>query len=140
MTPLDIESLQSKINRIRKNVMELKKLGNLSFQEYSGDHRNMAVAERLLETSIQAMLDIGSHIIAEEGLGDPLEYRDVFEILAQAKIIPPKKKESFLNMTGLRNRIVHVYEDIDHKRIHRFLKNNLGDFDVFVEAATRYIR
>ena len=86
------------------------------------------------------MLDIGSHIIAEEGLGDPLEYRDIFIILTQTKILPKHRETAFLNMVGLRNRIVHLYEEIDHKRIHHFLKKDLSDFEVFLKAATRYLR
>lgn len=139
MTPLDMESLQSKINRIRKNLNELKPFGKLSYKEYRKNPHNGTIAERLLQVSIEAMLDIGSHIIAEEGMGDPLEYRDVFTILAQAKILPPTKKEDFLNMAGLRNRIVHLYETLDHKLIHRFLKNNLGDFEIFIKAVMQYL-
>ncbi|MBI5300300.1 MAG: DUF86 domain-containing protein [Deltaproteobacteria bacterium] len=140
MSPLDKESLQSKINRIRKNLKQLKLFGDMSYTEYTKDSINTAVAERFLQISIQAMLDIGSHIIAEEGLGDPLEYRDIFSILIHAKILPKHRETAFLNMVGLRNRIVHLYEDIDHKRIHHFLKKDLSDFETFLKAATRYLR
>ena len=43
-------------------------------------------------------------------------------------------------MVGLRNRIVHLYEDIDHKMIHRFLKKELADFGLFIQIITRYLQ
>ncbi len=33
----------------------------------------------------------------------------------------------------------NVYEEIDHKQIHRFLEENLGDFDVFIKAISEYL-
>src|SRR3989344_1688731 len=101
MSPLDKEALQSKIARIRRNLRELKRLGKLPYKKYIQEDYHTAVAERLLHISIEAMLDIGSHIIAEEGLGEPLEYRNVFSILVKAKILPKNKEEDFVNLTGL---------------------------------------
>lgn len=139
MTPLDKESLRSKIARIRKNLKELKKLGKLSYDEYTKDILHTATAERLLQISIEAMLDIGSHIIAEESFGEPLEYRDVFVLLVKNGILPKEKETAFLKLAGLRNRIVHVYEDIDHKQIHRYLQGDLGDFEDFINAISAYL-
>ncbi|MBI4223497.1 MAG: DUF86 domain-containing protein [Deltaproteobacteria bacterium] len=140
MSPLDQESIQFKVNRIRKNLGELEKMGKLSYHAYIREEHNKYVAERLLQVSIEAVLDIGSHIIAEEGLGEPLEYRDVFKILCQAKILPKAKLENFQNMVGLRNRIVHLYETIDHRLIHRFLRKDLDDFEAYLRMAVRYLK
>ncbi len=139
MSPLDQESIQSKIARIQRNISELKKLAKLTYKKYVGDIRNTSMAERLLHVTIEAMLDIGSHIIAEESLGEPLEYRDVFKLLTRAKILPPTKEEAFIRMAGLRNRIVHLYDDIDHKLLHKALKQELSDFDIFVREIVKYL-
>lgn len=139
MSPLDRNSLQSKIARIRKNVKELKKLAALPYQKYVDDFRNTSLAERLLHVTIQAMLDIGSHIIAEESLGEPLEYRDIFILLSKGKILSKKCETRFVNLAGLRNRIVHLYDDIDHKLLHKALKTEIKDFETFVKAIEKYL-
>lgn len=139
MSPLDKQSILSKIARIRRNLRELRKLSKLPYKKYVKDIHNTVTAERFLQMVIEWMLDIGSHIIAEEGLGEPLEYRNVFAILIQAKILPKNMEQSLMKMVGLRNRIVHMYESIDHKRIHKFLQKGLSDFDVFIKAVTRYL-
>jgi len=139
VSPLDKESIQSKIARIRKNLRELKKMAKLSYKEYSKDVILTASAERLLQVSIEAMLDIGSHIIAEEGLGEPLEYKDVFSCLVKAKILPKSHEGKFIKLAGLRNRIVHLYDEIDHHILHKALQTELGDFDLFVKFIIRYL-
>lgn len=143
MSPLDQvdqESLHSKIARIRKNLRELKSLGRLPCRKYLGNLVNTATAERFLQITIQAMLDIGSHIVAEEGLGEPLEYRDIFSLLAKAKVISRDLGEKLVELAGLRNRLVHLYEEIDHQMIHRFLKNDLKDIELFVKGVTVYLK
>lgn len=97
MSPLDQNSLQSKITRIRKNLKELKKLAALSYDDYSKNDLNKAIAERFLHVNIEAMLDIGSHIIAEEALGEPLEYRDIFLLLTKHKILPSSYEKQYFN-------------------------------------------
>jgi len=139
MSPVDVESLQSKIARIRKNIKELKRLGQIPFNDYIGNIEHTATAERLLHVTIEAMLDIGSHIIAEESLGEPTEYRDVFTILINANILPKDKEKQLVDLAGLRNRIVHLYDDIDHKLLHDYLKNELGDFDIFIKTILKYL-
>lgn len=140
MTRLDKESIHSKIARIRRNLSQLKKLGKIPYQKYVGDFLNTSTAERLLQVSIEAMLDIGSHIIAEEELGEPLEYRDVFSLLVKNKIIRKTSKEKLMQLASLRNRIVHVYEDIDHKLIHRYLQKELSDIEKFTKEIVLYLK
>ena len=139
MAPLDAESIRSKIARIRKNLVELKKLGKLPFKKYQSDILNTSTAERLIHVTIEAMLDIGSHIIASESLGDPSEYREIFILLTKNGILPKQKEKNFLDLAGLRNRIVHLYEDIDHKLLHKALRTELDDMELFIKAIVKYL-
>ena len=38
-------------------------------------------------------------------------------------------------MVSFRNRVIHLYWDVDDVTVHRILQENLGDFDTYV----RYI-
>lgn len=140
MTKLDKQSIQSKIARLRKNIRELGQIGKTPVKKYKNDFLLTSTTERLLQVSVQIMLDIGSHIVSEEGLGEPLEYRDIFKLLVKAKILPQKMEPSLMELTGLRNRIVHVYDEIDHSLIYQCLQNELGDMDDFVGLITKYIK
>lgn len=139
MSPIDKESIHSKIARIRKNLKELRKIARISYEDYTRDDITTAASERLIHVSIEAMLDIGSHIIAQEAVGEPVEYRDVFKLLVHAGILPKDKEVAFINLAGLRNRIVHLYDEIDHKKLHQALQSGLNDFDDFLRAITEYL-
>lgn len=140
MTKLDKQSIHSKIARLRKNIKELSQIGKTPVKKYKNNFLLTSTTERLLQVSVQIMLDIGSHIVSEEELGEPLEYRDIFKLLVKEKILPQKMESSLMELTGLRNRIVHVYDEIDHNLIYQCLQNELGDMDDFVGLITKYIK
>jgi uncharacterized protein YutE (UPF0331/DUF86 family) len=96
-------------------------------------------AERFLQLAIETTLSVGHHLIAAFGLEQAGTYAEVFEILERAEVLEPELAEDLLPMARLRNRLVHVYEDVDPGRIHEILADRLDDFDRFAAAVTRYL-
>lgn len=140
MTTLDRESLFYKLEKIRANVTKLRELGKLSYRTFLNDIEHTATAERLLQTAIEAMLDVGNHLIAVKGWLAPQEYRDVFLILQRNAVLPAKDAQRYVAMVGLRNRLVHAYDEIDYRQIHRLLRTELNDFDRYVRSILRYAK
>lgn len=62
-------------------MADLKPFQKLSAEEYKRDRIAQAVVERKLQLAIQICLDIGSHIVAEQGFREPEDNKDVFVIL-----------------------------------------------------------
>ncbi len=46
---------------------------------------NFAIAEHHLRRALEAVLDIGRHIVAKKGLGRPEDYRGIFELLGHGR-------------------------------------------------------
>ena len=86
---------------------------------------------------IEAMLDTANHIIAREGLTVPGSYREAMETLVREKILPASQRENFLRMTSFRNRVVHLYDQIDPVEVYGILEGHLGDFESFLGAISR---
>ena len=42
-------------------------------------------------------------------------------------------------MASFRNLLVHEYMEIDRRRVYRVLKNDLGDFERFIKAASKLL-
>ena len=82
--------------------------------------------ERLLQVSIESVLDICAQIVIELRLGLPSEEDDIFEKLEQAKIITPVTKETLKRMKGFRNILVHEYGHIDDRLVYDVLKMQSG--------------
>jgi uncharacterized protein YutE (UPF0331/DUF86 family) len=86
-----------------------------------------------LQAAVEAMLDIAAHIISREGYTGPATSADSFRILAAEGIIQENLLLKFVKMTKFRNRIVHLYDQIDEEYIYQIIKNNLSDIESFVD-------
>ena len=42
-------------------------------------------------------------------------------------------------MAGYRNRLVHFYAEIEADELYRIVNDNLGDFEVFLEAIKKVV-
>lgn len=65
------EDVQSKLDIIPENLEKLEILRSMSYEEFKSDFRNIDSTLHRLQTSIQALIDIGGYIIASLGLRTP---------------------------------------------------------------------
>lgn len=96
-------------------------------------------AERQLQVAIQAVIDIGNHVVSDKDLGTPKDYKDIFRILARHKIVSKALSERLSAMAGLRNVLVHDYLDVDLKLVYRILKKDLGDLETFIKSVLKLV-
>lgn len=139
MNNIDKDKILKKLEIITTNNQLLLNLGGLSEEEFLEDFRNTNSAKYLLQVSIEAMLDIANHIISRNRWGRPESNKDSFELLYKNNIIEQADIDSYFNMAKFRNRIVHIYWDIDDKMIFYIIKNNIKDFEKFVNSITSVI-
>ena len=89
---------------------------------------------------IEAMLDIGSHIVAREGYGIPHTYDNVITLLAGNDVFTTEQAGIYVNMVGFRNRIVHLYDEVEPEIVYELITKSLGDFrDFMVTIIQRYL-
>jgi uncharacterized protein YutE (UPF0331/DUF86 family) len=93
--------------------------------------------EHTLQIAIQATLDVASHIVSDDRLGEPKTNRDLFASLAQAGWIDAELRESLGRMAGFRNVLVHGYDDVDLEVVRDVLRHRLGDLRAFIAAVRR---
>jgi uncharacterized protein YutE (UPF0331/DUF86 family) len=92
-----------------------------------------------LHIVIEACIDIAQHIISDEGFREPTNYRDTFAVLTEQGILGKGDLERFENIASFRNLIVHYYERVDDAIVYRVFKENLPDFDLFVDRIINYL-
>jgi uncharacterized protein YutE (UPF0331/DUF86 family) len=120
-------------------VRHLAEIAELDRETYLRGPYWTVLAERYLHVSIEAMLDTANHIIAAEGFRKPLQLRDCFAILGEQQVIPQEFAQDILPIVGLRNRLVHVYSEIDHDQIYEMLTTRLNDFETYARHIVAYI-
>lgn len=121
------EDIQIKLDLIPENVEKLEILRGKSLDEFEADFRNVDSALHRLQTSIQALIDIGGYIVASLGLRTPSTNAEVIEILVEKGLIDAKDKDKYIKMIHFRNRVVHLYNDIDIKVLYQIVQEEIGD-------------
>jgi uncharacterized protein YutE (UPF0331/DUF86 family) len=128
---VDLDTLHSILNNLQSSLNKLATLAALPEERFLQDFTNVESAKYLLQVSIESCLDIAHHIVADEGFRTPTDYYDTFVILHENKIIPADFMPTLRQMVSFRNRLVHLYWDIDDAMIYQILQENLGDFNTF---------
>jgi uncharacterized protein YutE (UPF0331/DUF86 family) len=132
--------IRTKIQFIREAVRRLEEIHGRGREAFLSDPILQPAAERNLQVAIEAVLDTASHILAREGLAVPKTYREAMEVLLREGILPASHRESFLKMSSFRNRLVHIYDEVDPAEVFAILENHLGDFETFIKAIVqRYL-
>ncbi|MEE8587475.1 MAG: HepT-like ribonuclease domain-containing protein [Acidobacteriota bacterium] len=66
------------------------------------DIREERFVEHTLQMAIQAALDVASHIVSDERLGEPRTNCELFDLLERAGFVTPDLAESLRKMAGFR--------------------------------------
>ena len=121
------EDVQSKLDIIPENLEKLEILRTMDYEKFTSDFRNIDSALHRLQTSIQALVDIGGYIIASLGLRTPGTSGEVIEILTERGLLNTEQRDRYISMIQFRNRIVHFYNDTDLKILYQILQEELID-------------
>lgn len=136
---VDREVAERLLGLLEGYVNDLRTVQDIDFVEYAADIRTRRFVERTLQIAIEACLDLGYHIIADEGLREPEDNKDVFKVLAEAGIIDAKLLGSLQPMASFRNLIVHDYGKIDDEIVFGILKRRLEDFREYARMIAAYL-
>jgi len=133
------DDIQTKIDIIGDNLEKLNFLRTKTYEDFVSDFRNIASSLYILQTSIQALLDIGSYIIASLGLKTPNTNAEIIEILSDAGHVSKDKRATYIKISRFRNRIVHLYNHIDAETLYKILTDELGDIKDFYKDLLQII-
>ncbi|HYU43095.1 MAG TPA: DUF86 domain-containing protein [Vicinamibacteria bacterium] len=128
----DPELVAKKLALIETCVRELQSLARP--EAIRADVREERFVEHTLQIAIQAALDVASHIVSDDRLGEPETNRALFDLLARAGKLPADLAATLRDLAGFRNVIVHGYQDVDLAVVEDVLRNHLGDLLAFVAA------
>lgn len=107
-----------KIDRIETYLKQIRQKKDPGIEAFKKDKDIQGIVLFNLIQSIQSCIDIGTHIISDSGWEMPGSQADIFETLAQKKVITKPLAGKMIKMTGFRNRIIHEYEKIDLKIVY----------------------
>jgi uncharacterized protein YutE (UPF0331/DUF86 family) len=134
------EKITDKFGQLDEFLSILKGMRKTPLGKFVKDKILIGSAKYYLQVSVECCLDVANHIIAAEGFRAPRDYADSFKVLEEQGVLDEKLGMKLIQMAKFRNRLVHLYGEIDDGHVHDFLNTDLKDIlDFKGVIATRYL-
>ena len=128
----DPDLVAKKLALVETSVRELRALARPA--DLVTDVVQERFVEHTLQIAIQAALDVASHIVSDERLGEPRTNRELVDLLERNGWLPAELAAIVRRMVGLRNVLVHGYDTIDVAVVREVVEHRLPDLLRFVTA------
>ncbi len=141
MTPRQIRStvVAERISWIREKIRSTQMLPLDRYDAFICDPRNIAAAESYLRRCIEALLDLGRHILAKGFAVAATEYKEIGSRLTEERVLSAEQGVLLRQIAGYRNRMVHFYHEITHKELYLLCTQNLKDVETILEALLQWL-
>lgn len=136
---LDKDRIRKRLEDISSSVERLKRIHSLSMDSFLQNEDIQDIARSRLLTAIQAALNICYHISAKTLKKVPEDYGHCFQILGRHKIIEINLANRLSDMAKFRNKLVHLYWEIDYAQVYNIIQHNLEDLDHFSNEIGIYL-
>ncbi len=136
---LNTTLITDRLSIIIDSLAEMKALRKQSREEFFSDKRNPRAAESYLRHSLEAIFDIGRHVLAKTAKRKTLEYKEIAKILGKEKVIPHELADKLIPMAGYRNRLTHFYHEITDEELYEIINKDLDDIEEFVRSIRNFL-
>lgn len=140
MTPIDQSAIEDKLFRLNENIKFIDDVLKKSDKEILADRPLYYGLQHLLQISIEIIIDIGSHILAEKFSVNPKTYSDVITALGDENIIGRNFADKQAEMAKFRNMLVHYYDSLDDKKVLEYGRSAPVIFRIFGKAFSDFLQ
>ena len=138
------ERIKEHLKYLNKYCLLLTDIKKKSYKDFAKDPILQGSAERFLQLAIESCLNIGNRILSlyqfEKATDTPETYADIFIQLSNMGIIDGPFCDRLVKMAKFRNRLVHLYWEIEKDRVFEILQNDLEDFSTFQKKIISYLK
>ena len=135
---LDKNIINEKLSILLKYLDRLEPVADQTQEQFKTTEIHY-LAERYVELIVGEALDINFHIIKEKKLFAPPKYRESFVILGDAGILTSDLARRIADSAGLRNLLVHHYDEIDLDHFYLGLKPGIADYWRYAQEIFKYV-
>ncbi len=136
---VDPDRIGKLVGSLREAVRILKEIQAIPETEFKKGIHLQGSAKYNFIVAIEAAIDIANHLISKRAMRAPEDYADTFKVLADAKVIGPEFALELVKMARFRNRLVHIYWDVDIGEIWQIIQKRLDDFERYISQVGVYL-
>lgn len=120
-------------------IASVRRLPLASFDEFASDARNVAAAESYVRRALEALLDLGRHVLAKGFGRAPAEYKDIAVALGDDGVLDRAMAQQLVQVAGYRNRMVHFYHQVTQRELYQICTSELGDVESILDAMLAWV-
>lgn len=133
------EVIRRRVEKMSEELRILERLARYRQDEFLGDPERYGSAERFLQLAIEGLIDMGSHVIADEALGTVNQSRDIPRLFRENGYVDAELEDRWVRMIGFRNILVHDYLELDRRRVYEVLQSGLADLAALQRVFARFL-
>lgn len=137
------ERVKEHLKYLNRYYLLLLKAKETSRQGFLKDPILQGSTERFLHLAIESCLNVGNRLLSlaqfEKPIRTPEKYSDIFREMETLGVIDGAFADRLVKMAKFRNRLVHLYWDLDKEMIYQFVQENLEDFKMFEKRVVEYL-
>ena len=136
---VDRSRIEDRMDRIRRYARDLRLFAAVSREDFRSNRERQYAVLHAMQNAIEACIEIASHIVSADRLGAPRDYASLFSTLEENGILPGAAADVMRGMARFRNRIVHLYWDVDLDLVYEYLTTRLDDFETYLRCVEEYL-
>ena len=136
---VDRDLVTRKIALVVDDLRAVTPIAQKRLDDYLASATDELVTERYLERMIGRMIDVNYHLVTEAGHAPPRDYYESFTQLAKLGSLPPAFASQIAACAGLRNRIIHEYDEIDPRRVYEGLQAAVRDIPEYLRRVHEHL-
>lgn len=138
------ERIKEHLKLLNKYYLLLADVTKMPYKDFEKDAILQGSSERFLQLAIESCLNIGNRLISLEQFRKPTDtpetYADIFVQLKKIGLIDSSFCDRLVKMAKFRNRLVHLYWEVDKKTVYEIIRDNIGDFKVFEQKVVKFLK
>jgi uncharacterized protein YutE (UPF0331/DUF86 family) len=125
---------------VDRMLAEIRALPLATSADFFGDSRNIWAAESCLRRALEALFDLGRHILTK-GFGTGVtEYKEIAISLGEKSILSNGDVAVMRKLAGYRNRLVHFYHPVSVEELYEICIRHLGDVEKIANALRGWLK
>lgn len=133
------EIITEKLLKMKKYVKELESIKPADYDSYVQNLTTRYAVERLMQLIVDLALDINNIILSQKGKPAAVDYFNSFMDLVDCAVLTPDFAGQIAPSTGLRNRLVHEYEEVDNNIVYNSIDKTIDMYGRYITEIKRVL-
>ena len=124
---------------VDRMVAQIRALPVSDRAAFMADSRNIWAAESCIRRALEAIFDIGRHLLAKGFGAGVSEYKAIAEGLKARGVLTEEQADLMKILAGYRNRMVHFYHEISIDELYQLCAHQLADITATRDALRDWV-